>query len=569
MRRQDRLATGKSNTTLRAIAKTRRIILRCNGSNPRFRTYSAPSEFRKTEAALKGSEEKFRVMFDSSHDLMSIADGEGKTIWANPAWQNVLGYSPKTQGNPFEKIHPDDLKKVVNAWLALKNEDKSITNLAYRYSTADGSYVFLETTARKAEILGEDFFYVAARNITERKRAEEALKQSEEKLRTIFENANDEIVLLEGNGTIVDVNRKIEDIFGYRPDEVIGKNFAEISFFAPEDMPNVMELFKRAVAGNPSELRELQARRKDGTVVFIEANTRVIRRDRAIRGIIVIVRDITERRKLEEDRRRAERLEATTILARSIGHDINNILAAITGCTNIARITLDRAINSGVTEMSLHELNELLAEVDKASGRGAALVKQLMGTNTHMATDSKPSSVPYMLRASARIAFVFPSIKVEYHFSDDIWPVMVQESRISRVFDNLLSNAVEAIKAKKEDKGKIEIRAENVIRSKEARLRLCNGRYVRISITDNGVGIREDRLPQIFDWEFSTRKREGGSGIGLPISVATVKDHGGEITVESKEGVGTTFHVLLPAFEEDQKKAELDRRLEEFCRATK
>jgi PAS domain S-box-containing protein len=139
-------------------------------------------ERKQAEEALRESEERFRVMFDHSHDLMTISDLKAGTIWANPAWQETLGYTPETQGDPFEKIHPDDQTRVWGAWQAMERGESDVANLEYRYRTAQGDYVLLETTARKLNVAGETLLYVVAHDITERKRAEEALQQAQEQL---------------------------------------------------------------------------------------------------------------------------------------------------------------------------------------------------------------------------------------------------------------------------------------------------------------------------------------------------------------------------------------------------
>jgi PAS domain S-box-containing protein len=147
----------------------------------------------QAEEALRESGEQFRVMFESAHDLLTVADESGKTMWANSAWRETLGYSPETQGDPIRKIHPGDRERVIEAWQAAQRGQDDLTNTEYRYRTANGEYVFLETTVRKASVAGKPVLFVAAHDITERLRAQEALREHLERLEEIVQERTREL----------------------------------------------------------------------------------------------------------------------------------------------------------------------------------------------------------------------------------------------------------------------------------------------------------------------------------------------------------------------------------------
>jgi PAS domain S-box-containing protein len=144
---------------------------------------------QQTVEALRETEARFRVMFENSHDLLAVADKEGKAIWANPVWQKTLGYTQEAQGHPTEKVHPDDRDRVSKAWQAMERGEGEITNLEYRYQTARRDYIFLETTVREIMVRGNPLLYVIAHDITERKRAEEEIRNQRDRAKMLAETS--------------------------------------------------------------------------------------------------------------------------------------------------------------------------------------------------------------------------------------------------------------------------------------------------------------------------------------------------------------------------------------------
>jgi len=173
---------------------------------------------KRAEEALRESEERFRVMFENSHDLLTVSDQNGNTLWANLAWKETFGYTPETQGDPIEKIHPDDRARVLEAWQSMDDDESAFTNVEYRYWTTIGEYVNLEVTARRHLVAGQPLLYVVAHDITEHKQAEEALRESEAKFRSVVQSAIDAIISVDSRGNIVFCNRSVRGTFGYTED---------------------------------------------------------------------------------------------------------------------------------------------------------------------------------------------------------------------------------------------------------------------------------------------------------------------------------------------------------------
>ncbi len=244
--------------------------------------------------------------------------------------------------------------------------------------------------------------------------------------------------------------------------------------------------------------------------------------------------DITDRKKMEEELQKAQKLESLGVLAGGIAHDFNNILVSIMGGLSLLKhAKLD------------DKIFKVLTTVEKAAGRAKDLTRQLLTFSKGEAPITKNASISELLKDT--ISFCLRGSKVRYEFciSDNLWPVEIDEGQISQVIHNLIINANQAMP----DGGMIRICTENVTIRANKGLPLKEGKYVKISINDEGLGISEEYLEKIFDPYFTTKS--DGSGLGLAISYSIIKKHNGYITVESDAGVGTTFVIFLPVTEKE------------------
>jgi two-component system, cell cycle sensor histidine kinase and response regulator CckA len=253
-----------------------------------------------------------------------------------------------------------------------------------------------------------------------------------------------------------------------------------------------------------------------------------------------LLAQISEKRKIEDELLSTRQLESLGILAGGIAHDFNNLLTAILGNTSLAKMFASPG----------DKIHARLEDVEKASIRAKDLTQQLLTFSKGGAPIRTVTSITSVIKESSQFALRGSKSRCELRVSKDLWPVEVDEGQISQVVGNLAINADQAMP----EGGVVEIRAENVNLSKGQVVTLEPGRYVRLSITDSGIGIPVDHLAKIFTPYFTTKQT--GSGLGLATSYSIVKKHGGVIIVESETGRGTTFHIYLPATDKEIVKKE-------------
>ncbi|MGQ9611009.1 MAG: hybrid sensor histidine kinase/response regulator [bacterium] len=243
------------------------------------------------------------------------------------------------------------------------------------------------------------------------------------------------------------------------------------------------------------------------------------------------MRDVTEKKRMEEDILRMQKLESIGILAGGIAHDFNNILTGILGNISLAKINIDPE----------HESYERLTEAEKATYQAKSLTQQLLTFSSGGSPILKTTLINDLLIESVNFILSGSKVRAEFYISDDLNPVNIDKGQINQVINNIILNAVQAMPSG----GIIKVYAENASLKEGLVSNLKPGNYVKISIQDNGIGIPKEHLPKIFDPYFTTKQK--GSGLGLTISYAIIKKHNGHIEVDSELGKGTTFHIYLPA----------------------
>ncbi|MCA1961824.1 MAG: PAS domain S-box protein, partial [Desulfomonile sp.] len=365
----------------------------------------------------------------------------------------------------------------------------------------------------------------------DRKRAEEALRQSEEKYRTIIENIEDLYYEVDLDGTFTFVNDAIARTLGYAKEELIGKNY--LSRSKPGEASRTFAVFNKVFrTGESVRAHEITVEAKDGSQRHMEVSVSVIR-DTAgkVTGFRGICRDVTDRKRAAEELLKFAKLESIGVLAGGIAHDFNNILTAILGNISLARLYVkpdDKAY-------------QRLKEAERAGVRARDLIQQLLTFSKGGSPIKRIASIPNLVRESCEFALRGSNVRCEFEIADDIWAAEVDEVQIGQVLGNIIINADQAMS----QGGSIDVRARNVEVTAQSGQPLPPGKYIQISITDHGVGIPAEVLPNIFDPYFTTKSE--GSGLGLATAYSIMKGHGGRIIVESEEGKGSTFHIYLPA----------------------
>ncbi len=369
------------------------------------------------------------------------------------------------------------------------------------------------------------------------RRAEQALADEKERLAVALRSIGDGVITTGLDGTVVLINNVAEALTGWSQEDAVGKPLAQVwQTFDPEtrerrdsSVPALLGNGETLGAGRCTILvaRDLSERPIEQSVVpLCDAKGGTI-------GTVVAFRDITDALKVHEERAKAGRLASLGLLAGGIAHDFNNIIMAIMGNVSMARVTM--ATGSAVGA---------LAEAEQACVRARQLTWQLLTFSKGGAPVKKTLALPRILKESSRLALCASNAGFTLDIAPDLWVTDADEGQLVQVFHNVLINAQQAMP----QGGAIRIVAQNVLESGERceyALRVAEGRYVRISIADRGIGIPDEHLSKIFDPYFSTK--QGGRGLGLATVYSIVKNHGGYVSVDSRLGQGTTVHVNLPA----------------------
>jgi PAS domain S-box-containing protein len=368
-------------------------------------------------------------------------------------------------------------------------------------------------------------------DITEKKEAEVALQESEEIYRRLIERSPDAIVV-HSEEKIDYINQAGVNIFGAKSvDELLGLPLTDLAH------PDFIEIGKKRVQEIYEEKREVELMeqkmlRLDGTEFDVE----VMGAPTLFRGKAsgqAIVRDITEKKKMEVELQKAQKLESVGLLAGGIAHDFNNILTAILGNISLGKLYSEDGSKT----------HSVLGDAEKATLQAKDLTHQLLTFSKGGAPVKETASICDIIKDSAGFVLRGSKITCEYLCPPNIWSVEVDTAQISQVIQNLIINAEQAMPEGK----KIKVKLENITLKKNLPPGLESGKYVRIIISDKGIGIPEEHIDKIFDPYFTTKQK--GSGLGLATSYSIIRRHEGHIRIKSKIGVGTDVEIFIPASE--------------------
>ena len=369
----------------------------------------------------------------------------------------------------------------------------------------------------------------------ERKRSEEALAAEKERLAVTMRSMADGFITIDNEGSVLMLNPVAESLTGWKQDEAIGKPLAMIFQLLNEHtrkrctlaLQRIVEV--GVVEGLDGSTLLIS---RDGSERAVESNAAPIRdRFNGRLGVVVVFRDVTEKRRLEGERQKAEKLESLGVVAGGIAHDFNNLLTAMLGNISLALLQEPEA-----------EVGERLGAAKRAIGRAQELAQQLLTFARGGAPVLQTASIEQLLRDTLSHTLHGSKAHCEFHFPDGLWPVDIDPGQISQVINNLAMNADQAMPSG----GILRVQAENFeLMSHSVGLGLDAGRWVKIAMQDQGIGIPEEYLKKVFDPYFTTKPK--GSGLGLATAYSIIKNHAGMIAVDSKPGEGSTFTICLPA----------------------
>jgi PAS domain S-box-containing protein len=493
---------------------------------------------KRTEQALRQQTEGRRRIFETSQDLILITDSKGVLVQVSPSAESILGYAPEQMigHSAIEFIHGDDLDST-RAEMRAARRGQYTRNFDSRYVHSDGRIVTLSWMGTWSEPVRRHFF--VGRDMTESRRAQETLRESEALARGIIDTALDAFVQIDERGGILNWNSQAETIFGWPRRDALGKNFIDL-IIAETDRDELKAALQRFLQSGQDQIlgrrREITARRRGGKEFRAEMSVTALRRRE---GILFngFFRDLTDKIAAEDRIRQAEKMEAVGQLTGGIAHDFNNILTVMTGTIEI------------LAEAVEHEpqLAAITRMIDKAAARGADLTQHLLAFARKQPLQPRETDVNALIIDTARMLrpTLGEQIEIESVFADEACLATVDPNQLATAVLNLALNARDAMP----EGGKLTLETgaaylDESYASVHPDIR--PGRYALIAVSDTGTGIPTALLDKVFDPFFTSKGPGKGTGLGLSMVYGFVKQSAGHIKIYSEEGHGTTIRMYLP-----------------------
>jgi two-component system, cell cycle sensor histidine kinase and response regulator CckA len=487
-------------------------------------------------------EELFHLISENAADMIAIVDMEGRRIFNSLSYQKVVGYSPEElqASSAFEQIHPDDRERVKNAAEDARRSGIGKT-LEYRLRHKNGNWLVLESTSSVILNANGDpeKLVIVNRNVTERKRAEEALRRSEADFRSVVEHAPYGIYRASINGRLLQVNPALQKMLGYPlEEELLSRALATDIFRHNGEYQRLVELLSQT-----EEIKdmEMEWKRQDEMPITVRCSGRRINDENGVPAYFeVFAEDVTEKRVLERQLRTAQKMEAIGRLSGGIAHDFNNHLGVIIGYSRVLKRQLGG--NNPLTEHAL--------EIEKAGQRAASLTKQLLAFSRQQVLTPAVLSLNTLASEMDRMLprLLGEDIEVSLELDPELGNVKADQGQIEQVIMNLAVNARDSMP----EGGKLKIQTANVVLDQIYTRNHPGskaGDYVMLAVTDTGTGMDAGTLTHMFEPFFTTKERGKGTGLGLATVYGIVKQSNGYIWVESALGKGSAFQIYLPRHE--------------------
>ena len=490
---------------------------------------------QQAEEALREREEFFRLISENVTDLIAVVDLDGRRVYNSPSYEALLGDPAKLLGtDSFEEIHPEDRERIRRVFREMVASGVG-QRAEFRFLLKDGTVRYIESQVsamrdRNGKVTN---VIVVSRDVTERKNAEEQIREQA----ALLDKAQDAICVTDMEQRILYWNRSAEALYGWTAAESLGKYTNELLF--KNDSSRQMEALKSLISKREWK-GELHQVTKHGTEIIVESRwTLVHDNEGRPKAILVIDTDITEKKKLEAQFFRSQRLENIGMLASGIAHDLNNVLAPIMMAVPMLRENVIEPADRNMLDM-----------LDRSARRGAELVQQILSFARGVEGEHKLMQLRHLLADLEKmIRETFPkSIQLQKNIDPDLRPIHGNPTQIHQVLLNLCVNARDAMP----NGGTLAILAENA-RFEEPQVRrhagVKAGPFVVLRVVDTGTGIPPELLERIFEPFFTTKEPGKGTGLGLATVRGILKNHGGFVEVKSEVGKGTSFRICLPAAE--------------------
>ncbi len=471
-----------------------------------------------------------------------LASGEGLAGWVARHGKSLI--APETSDDERHYKEVDlligrDMRSILSVPLRVKGDVIGVLQVVDSQTERFNKkhLALIEPLAGSAAIAIENarLYEKAQQEILIRQQAEEALRESENKYRTVLEANPDSVIVYDKTGKVTYLNPTFTNVFGWTLEECLGK---KMDMFIPEkDRSKTHEMIKKLLAGENLLAIQTHQNTKSGDVIPVSISSALFYdSEYQPAGSVVNLRDIREQKKLETQIHQAQKMEAIGTLAGGIAHDYNNLLMAILGNTSLMAFDL----------RSDHPHYERLKNIEKYVQSGADLTKQLLGLAKGGKYEVKPIDINDVMRKSSEMFNrTKKEIRIHSNYQKDLWRVEADTSQIEQVLLNLYVNASQAMP----EGGELYLQTENVTLddSYTRYLSLKGGNYVKISVTDTGTGMDDNIKKRIFDPFFTTKDIGRGTGLGLASAYGIVKNHRGIINVYSEIDKGSAFNIFLPA----------------------
>ncbi len=482
------------------------------------------TERKLADEKLRDEATRHHILIDESSDGIVVLDEKGKVYEANKRFAEMLGYTPEEvrELNVWDwefQFPPEQVAEMI------RTVDETGDHFETKHRRKDGTTYDVEISTNGVIYAGQKLIFCVCRDITARKQAEAALRQSEEKLRVILESIPQGVTVTDLDGKILEVNNAVLRLHGYNTrQELIGRNAFE--FIAKEGHARARDNLKETLETGRSGAIEYTFIRKDGTTFPAQLSAALIQDESAKPiGFVAVTEDITERRKMQEQLVITDRLASVGELAAGIAHELNNPLTGVIGFSQLL-----------MSKEMPKDIKEDVEVVYNEAQRTSQVVKNLLTfARKHSAIKEKVNINDVINKVLELRSYEqnLENITVDARLDSDLPEVMGDYFQLQQVFLNIVINA-EYFMKEAHHKGKLTITTEKV------------GKKIRVSFADDGPGIAKDDLGHIFDPFFTTKEVGRGTGLGLSICHGIVTEHGGRIYVESELGKGATFIVELP-----------------------
>ncbi len=500
------------------------------------------TERKRNDIALRDSEERFRAIFEQAGVGIALVAADGRWLRVNQRLCEMVGYTvEELQALRYQDLtHPDDLDTSLQLRRGmLEGEVRAVYSYEKRYIHKNGSIVWINLTSSPMHGATADpsFSISVIEDISQRKAAEAALRESEERFRATFEQAAVGITIVARDGRFLSVNQRFADMVGYSPGELAELRFQDITH--PDDLELNLTL-RRPMVENETPAYAMEKRwvHKNGSIVWVHVTASQARDASGEAGYSIgIIQDITARKQLEEELNHAQRMEGVGQLAGGIAHDFNNLLTVIRARSELAAARLQDA----------DPLRRDLLLIQKTADRAATLTRQLLAFSRKQVLQPKVVALNELITGATDLLkrVIGEHIDLTFVPGADVGRVRVDPGQLEQVIVNLAVNARDVMP----EGGQLTLETANVELDAAYAARhvdVVAGSYVVLAVSDTGTGMSREIQARIFEPFFTTKGPGKGTGLGLSTVYGIVKQSGGHIRVYSEPGAGTTFKVYLP-----------------------